>query len=190
MIGLALLLLLPTPTIWFSLDYKLYASDYDSDSVVSENQPLAFHAHVLRGSTRVPAPQTNPQERLRWGPMWSVRCLKDLKDTVFIRISAQPRISAHLEWAPLLKAEKLTSAQTRISAHPTPLPPTKTPMRDNKRHSRIRSFLQGILQEPCFVTSSLFVISIYCFVSKYTTTLAENGENLMSAQPRISARLE
>ena len=60
MIGLVLLLLLPTPTIWlsldhkrnvsdgvvsgigtlFSLDHKLYASDYDSDSVASENHPL------------------------------------------------------------------------------------------------------------------------------------------------------
>ena len=61
MIGLVLLLLLPTPTMWFSLDHKrnvrdevvseigtlfsldhkLYASDYDSDSdsVASENQP-------------------------------------------------------------------------------------------------------------------------------------------------------
>ena len=61
-IGLFLLLLLSTPTIWFSLDHKrnvsdgvvsgigtlfsldhkLYASDYDSDSdsVASENQPL------------------------------------------------------------------------------------------------------------------------------------------------------
>ena len=61
-IGLVLLLLLATPTIWFSLDHKrnvsdgvvsgigtlfspdhkLYASDYDSDSdsVASENQPL------------------------------------------------------------------------------------------------------------------------------------------------------
>ena len=59
--GLVLTLLLPTPTIWFSvdhkrnvsdgvvsgigtlfsLDHKLYASDYDSDSdsVVSENKP-------------------------------------------------------------------------------------------------------------------------------------------------------
>ena len=63
MIGLVLLLLLPTPTTWFSLDHKrnvsdgvvsgirtlfsldhkLYASDYgsDSDSDASENQPLA-----------------------------------------------------------------------------------------------------------------------------------------------------
>ena len=61
MIGLVLPLLLPTPTICFSLDhkrnvsdgvvsgigtlfsldYKLYASDYDSDSdsIASENQP-------------------------------------------------------------------------------------------------------------------------------------------------------
>ena len=62
MIGFVRLLLLPTPTIWFlldhkrnvsdgvvsgigtlfSLDHKLYASLYysDSDSVTSENQPL------------------------------------------------------------------------------------------------------------------------------------------------------
>ena len=70
MIGLVLLLLLPTPTIWFSLDHKwnvsdgvvseigtlfsldhkLYASDYDSDSEsdASENQPLEMdvNAHV------------------------------------------------------------------------------------------------------------------------------------------------
>ena len=68
MIGLVLLLLLPTPTIWFSLDHKrnvsdgvvsgigtlfsldhkLYASDYDSDSdsVASENQPLPLASNV------------------------------------------------------------------------------------------------------------------------------------------------
>ena len=44
-IGFVLLLLLPTPTTWFSLDHKLYASDYadfdsDSVSVASENKPL------------------------------------------------------------------------------------------------------------------------------------------------------
>ena len=59
-IGLVLPLLLPTPIIWFSLDHKrnisdgvvsgigtllsldhkLYASDFDSDSVASENQPF------------------------------------------------------------------------------------------------------------------------------------------------------
>ena len=59
-------LLLPTPTLWFSLDHKqnvsdgvvsgirtlfsldhkLYASDYDSDSVASENQPLAITLQI------------------------------------------------------------------------------------------------------------------------------------------------
>ena len=64
---LVLLLLLPSPTIWFSLDHKrkgsdgvvsgigmlflldhkLYPSDYDSDSdsVASENQPLEIILH-------------------------------------------------------------------------------------------------------------------------------------------------
>ena len=32
-----------------------------------------------------------------------------------------------------------------------------------------------------------FVNAIYCIVAKLHTTLAENGENLMSAQPQISA---
>ena len=61
-VDLALLLLLPTSTIWFSrdhkgnvsdgvvrgigmlfsLDRKLYTSDYNCDSVASENQPLPF----------------------------------------------------------------------------------------------------------------------------------------------------
>ena len=73
MIGLVLPLLLPTPTIWFSLDHKrnvsdgvvsgtgtlfsldhkLYASDYysdsDSDSVASENQPLT-NAFVINAA--------------------------------------------------------------------------------------------------------------------------------------------
>ena len=47
--------------------------------------------------------------------------------TIFIRISAQPRISAHLEWAPIPKAEKVNKRppppppnQTQISAHPYP----------------------------------------------------------------------
>jgi len=33
----------------FSLDHKLYASEYDSDSdsVASENQPLTEHSNVL-----------------------------------------------------------------------------------------------------------------------------------------------
>ena len=70
---------------------------------------------------------------------------------------------------PCQRQKKLISAQPRISAHPTPLPPTQTQIRHNKRPSRRRSFLQSILQiglKPCFVTSSLFVITIYYFVAK------------------------
>ena len=72
MIGLVLPLLLPTPTIWFSLDHKRnvsdgavrgigmlflldhtpYTSDYDSDSdsdsVASENQPLGNRSLLQR----------------------------------------------------------------------------------------------------------------------------------------------
>ena len=55
------------------------------------------------------------------------------KISVFIRISAQPQISAHLEKAPILKVEKVNKRpasnkrppppppkQTQISAHPHP----------------------------------------------------------------------
>ena len=70
---------------------------------------------------------------------------------------------------PSQRQKKLISGQSRISAHPTPLPLTQTQIRHNKRPSRRRSFLQSILQiglKPCFVTSSLFVITIYYFVAK------------------------
>ena len=103
--------------------------------------------------------------------------------TVFIRISAQPRISAHLEKAPILKAEKVnkrpasnkrpplpnpTPTQTEIGAQPlTPTTPQKG-ISTNNRLARRRSFLQSVLQKPCFVTSSRFVITIYCFLAKYT----------------------
>ena len=82
MIGLVLLLLLPTPTIWcsldhkrnvsdgivigigtlFSLDHKLYASDYDSDSVAIEKQPmtplttLLFDFHLVISALTTPTP--------------------------------------------------------------------------------------------------------------------------------------
>ena len=86
-IGLVLLLLLPTPTVWFSpdhkrdisngvisrlrmlfsLDHKLYTSDYDSksDSVTSENQSyygrffwsqrnhISYHSYLYGGDTFV-----------------------------------------------------------------------------------------------------------------------------------------
>ena len=45
--------------------------------------------------------------------------------TVFIRISAQPRISAHLEYAPILKAEKVNKrpASNKRPPQPHPLSP-------------------------------------------------------------------
>ena len=47
---------------------------------------------------------------------------------------------------------------------PPPYPP-KNWISTNKRPPRRRSFLQSILQEPCLVTSSSFVVTIYCFVA-------------------------
>ena len=57
----------------------------------------------------------------------------------------------------------------------------------NKRLPGRRSFLQSILQKPCFVTSSRFVLLFIVLLRNKHTTLAENVENLISAQPRISA---
>ena len=47
-------------------------------------------------------------------------------------------------------------------------------------------FPSEYFKETWFVTSSCFVISIYGFVANKHTSLAENGENFTSAQPRIS----
>ena len=58
----------------------------------------------------------------------------------------------------------------------------------NKRLPRRRRFLQSILQKPCFVTSLRFVTTIYCLLQNIHTTLTENGENLVNAQPPISAQ--
>ena len=72
MIGLVRLLLLPTPTIWFSLDHKrnvsdgvvsgigtlfsldhkLYASDYGSDSDSVGNENRMFKAYTLLKALR------------------------------------------------------------------------------------------------------------------------------------------
>ena len=45
-------------------------------------------------------------------------------NTVFIRISAQPQISAHLE-APILKAEKVNK-RPALNKRPPPSPPNQT----------------------------------------------------------------
>ena len=57
----------------------------------------------------------------------------------------------------------------------------------NKRLPGRWSFLQSILHKPCFVTSSRFVLLFIVLLRNKHTTLAENVENLISAQPRISA---
>ena len=47
--------------------------------------------------------------------------------------------------------------------------------------------------KPCFVTSSRFVIRLLPFIvllQNEQTILAKNGENLISAQPPMSAHLE
>ena len=51
----------------------------------------------------------------------------------------------------------------------------------NKRIPRRRSFLHNILEKTCFVTSFRFVISFIVLLQSKRTTLAENGENLLSA---------
>ena len=55
-----------------------------------------------------------------------------------------------------------------------------------------RVFLRvRILQKPCFVTSScFFLLAFIVLLQNKHTTLAENGENLIIAQPQISAHLE
>ena len=64
---------------------------------------------------------------LGWATLETRRRLSRLTLTVFIRISAQPRISAHLKQAPIPKAEKVNKRplppphnHTQISAHPHP----------------------------------------------------------------------
>ena len=51
-------------------------------------------------------------------------------------------------------------------------------------------FLQNILQKPCFVTSSRFVISFIVLLQNKHTTLVENGENSIRAKPRFSAHTQ
>ena len=116
--------------------------------------------------------------------------------TVIIRISAQPRISALLEQAHILKAEKVNKRppppapnQTQISAHPHPTHLSDNEIEieiesTNKRLPRGGSFCSEYLQKPRFVTSSRFFYSHLLIVLLQNikhATLAENGENLISA---------
>ena len=67
--------------------------------------------------------QLIPLEKIR-SSRDSVRKAREshLIDTVFIRISAQPRISAHLEQAPILKAEKVNKRPASNKRPPLLLP--------------------------------------------------------------------
>ena len=86
---------------------------------------------------------------------------------------------------PILKAEKVNRhpASNKRHPHPTPPPshshsnlnkrplpcryPPKEGISTNLRLPRRQSFLQSVLQKYCFVASSCFVITIYCFLAKY-----------------------
>ena len=130
------------------------------------------------------------------------RLLAQRSSTVFIRMSARSRISANLEKAPTLKAEKFNKRPyTNCKSWLIPCFSGNEPIcrrydvghrgdstREltywlewqwdwnwnwiSKRLPRRRSFLQSILQKPCFVTVLL---------QNKHTKLAENGENLISA---------
>ena len=97
-----------------------------------------------------------------------------LTSTVIIRISAQPRISAHLEQAHILKAEKVNKRppppapnQTQISAHPHPTHLSDNEIEieiesTNKRLPRGGSFCSEYFTEtPLCYFFAFFFIRIY-----------------------------
>ena len=86
--------------------------------------------------------------------------------TVFFPKSTQPRSSAHLQKAPILKAEKVNEhpASNKCPPHPTPPRPPSSSQWDTSPKTESSSGTE-YLQKPYFVTSSHFVITIYCFVA-------------------------
>ena len=58
----------------------------------------------------------------------------------------------------------------------------------NKKLRRRRGFLQCILQKPCFVISSCFVLPFIVLLQNKHTKLAENGENLIASNKRPLSR--
>ena len=115
--------------------------------------------------------------------------------TIFIRISAQPRISPLLEWAPILKAEKVNKRpplpppnQTQISAHPHP--PTwvnKFQIRDFPEDG---VFFRVFCRNLALLLLRVLLLAFIVLLQNKHISLAENGENLISAQPRISVHLK
>ena len=97
-----------------------------------------------------------------------------LTSTVIIRISAQPRISALLEQAHILKAEKVNKRppppapnQTQISAHPHPTHLSDNEIEieiesTNKRLPPRREFLLRVFyRNPALLLLRVFFIRIY-----------------------------
>ena len=63
-------------------------------------------------------------------------------------------------------------------------------MSTNKRLPRGGSFLQSIYRNPALLLHRVFLLAFVVLLQNKHTTLAENGENVLSAQPRINAHLE
>ena len=107
--------------------------------------------------------------------LYYVNCVVlTLTSTLIIRISAQPRISAHLGQAHILKAEKVNKRppppapnQTQISAHPHPTHLSDNEIEieiesTNKRLPRGGSFCSGYFTEtPLCYFFAFFFIRIY-----------------------------
>ena len=83
---------------------------------------------------------------------------------------------------PILTTEKVN----KRPPPPNPLPPP-TPQKMNKRLSQRCSFLQSILQNLALSHLHLLLLLFFVLLQNKHTELAENGENLISAHPRISA---
>ena len=121
--------------------------------------------------------------------------------TVFIRISSQPRISAHLEYAPILKAETVNKRpasnkrppppppnQSQISAHPHPTYLSESIL--IKDFPKDGVFFIVFYRNLALLLLRVLLLAFIVLLQNKHTSLAENSENLISAQPRISAHLE
>ena len=78
--------------------------------------------------------------------------------------------------------------ETQISVRLlSPSHPPKIEKSTNEKLPRRQSFLRSILQKPCIFAFCYYHLLFCC---KIHTILAENVENLISAQPRISAHFQ
>ena len=117
-----------------------------------------------------------------------------IKSSVFIRISVEPRISAHIEKAPILKAKKFKKR---------PPPPHPTSHSNSNRGSRSpnihpasciclsgnwnwvinnkRVFCRVFYRSHALLHLRVLLLPFIVLLKKKHATLAENGENLISA---------